>query len=172
MDMLPGEQLIRPVSGLTNSSADWASQLLGDHENIQTYAPYVRQAYSYLSVFISISKWWGAQVMDQVYKKPDLATILMLVTILFISLKVFNMLWQMVISWVKLVLKIVLWGGMALLAVWMYTRGPEGFMEDVEYWWQTWSQKRADSIQRQKAAIMAEQKNFAANRGWFETYRD
>lgn len=78
-------------------------------------------------------------LIDRVSQKPDLATIALLLIIFFLSLKLLDMLWQAVMFWLRLVRRIVFWGGLALLGLWMYNRGPEGAMEDIGYWFDVWA---------------------------------
>ena len=49
------------------------------------------------------------------------------------------MLAQTVLFWFRLARKVIWWGGLLALGLWMYTRGPEGAMEDVGYWWNVWN---------------------------------
>ncbi|EME49028.1 hypothetical protein DOTSEDRAFT_96624, partial [Dothistroma septosporum NZE10] len=77
-------------------------------------------------------------LVDQLSQKPDLATIALLLVILFISLKILNMLYQTAIFWFRMARKIAFWGSLVALALWMYTRGPDGVAADTQYWFETW----------------------------------
>ena len=139
---------------------------MGNHETLSAYGPYARQLYSVISTIKS----YLYTLIDQVSKKPDLATIALLLIIVFISLKILNMLWQTVVFWVRLAARIVFWGGLVALAVWMYSRGPEGVMEDVGYWYSVWNDEHAYWREREKAARMARQDGIPLRgmppRGW------
>jgi len=63
---------------------------------------------------------------------PSLATIALLVFILFISLNILNMLWKWVKWWVDLALRLVFWGGLIFVVAWVWSRGPDGFVEDLQ----------------------------------------
>jgi hypothetical protein len=100
---------------------------------------------------------------------PSLASLLLLVVILFFSLQILNMLWKWITWWVNLALRIAFWGGLATLAVWMWTRGPEGFFEDVqdlvEYWSAEYDRFRE---QAHMARIERRMKNRGRRReGWY-----
>lgn len=146
--------------------ADWAAHLLGNHDNIRYYAPYAHQAYGYMSTLRS----YILPLIDQVSRKPDLATIALLVVILFISLKLLNMLWQTFMFWINLARRAVFWGGLVMLGLWMYTRGPEGVQEDVQYWVEVWTSERDHWKEKDRAARMSSQvrgKGRARSGGWY-----
>ncbi|KAK3720404.1 hypothetical protein LTR37_003816 [Vermiconidia calcicola] len=146
---------------------DWIGQLAGNHEALRTYGPYARQAYSYISTIKS----YLLPLIDQVSRKPDLATIALLLVILFVSLKILNMLWQTVMFWVRTVRGILFYGGLVALGLWMYTRGPEGVAADVQYWWSVWNQEHVYWRERERAARMMKQGlgsgGGAVRGGWF-----
>lgn len=167
MDLLPGNahHLIAGYAP-TNSHLDWAAHLIGNHDNIRTYAPYARQAYDY----VSLARSYILPIIDQVSRKPDLATIALLLVIFFISLKLLNMLWQTVMFWFNLARRLLFWGGLVVLGLWMYTRGPEGVQEDVQYWMGVWTNERDYWKERERAARMANQvkgRGGGRNGGWF-----
>jgi len=53
-------------------------------------------------------------------------------------MKVLDMLYRAVLFWINLALRLAFWGGVVALGTWVYTRGPEGFVDDVQgltaYW--------------------------------------
>ncbi|KAF2706837.1 hypothetical protein K504DRAFT_459258 [Pleomassaria siparia CBS 279.74] len=71
--------------------------------------------------------------------KPDLTSILVLVAILFVSFKILGMAYRAVMFWVTLALRLAVWGVVGLVGFWIYTRGLDGFTEDVQDWAQYWS---------------------------------
>lgn len=77
-------------------------------------------------------------LLDHVKQKPDIASIALLVLLLFISLQMLKLLYRTVIFWVTLAFRIVLYGGMAAIGLWFWTRGIDGVQEDFEgivaYW--------------------------------------
>lgn len=79
--------------------------------------------------------------VDEVSKtSPSLTSLVLLLIILFLSLRILGMLWRAFIFWVSLAIKAVVGLSIAFLAVWIFTRGPEGFVEDIQevgsYWMQ------------------------------------
>lgn len=153
MEAIQGTTLVCLLPTFTNHPTDWAAYLFGDHDALQNYGPYARQFYS----LVSTAKSYILPLIDQVSRKPDLATIALLLIILFVSLKILDMLWQTMLFWLRLARKIVFWGGLAALALWLYTRGPDGVMEDVEYWLQVWNHEHEYWRERERAARMARQ---------------
>ena len=89
--------------------------------------------------------------------KPDLATLALLLIILFLSLKILNILVQTLLFWLRLAKRIAFWGGLLGLGVWMYTRGPEGVGEDLGYWWSVWNQDYQYWSERERVARMTRQ---------------
>ena len=156
MDILPGKVPRLPrLQASTNTPLDWAAHFLGEHNanNIHQYLPYAHQGYTYLSTMRS----YILALIEQVSRKPDLATIALLLVILFISLKLLNMLWQTFIFWFNMARKLAFWGGLVALGLWMYTRGFEGVQEDVQYWIQVWGQERDHFRERERTARVANQ---------------
>jgi hypothetical protein len=144
MDMLPGNHVSipPPKNTVTNPLTDWATQLLSRHS---AYTPYAHRAYSYTSTaygYLNTARGYILPLIDQVSQKPDLATIALLLVILFVSLKLLNMLYQTLIFWIRMAWRLVFWGGLVVLGLWMYNRGPEGVGEDIQYWTEVWMQER------------------------------
>lgn len=149
---------------LKDSPLDWAAHLLGDHyQAYQTYSPYARQAWS----LISTARSYAFLLVDQVSRKPDLATIALLLVVIFVSLKILDILWQTLMFWVRLVRRVVFWGGLVVLAMWMWTRGPEGVIEDLSYWAGVWQQEKDQWVERERTARIAGQRQagMGAERG-------
>lgn len=120
------------------STSDWAAYFLGDnHAAYTTYSPYLYSLYNALATLRS----YLLPLIDQVSRKPDLATIALLLIIVLVSLKILDMLWQTLLFWVRMVRRVVFWGGLALLGMWMWTRGAEGMVEDVMFWQRKWGEE-------------------------------
>lgn len=51
------------------------------------------------------------------------------------------MLWQTLMFWVRLTRRLVFWGGLAALGLWVWSRGPEGVVEDVGFWRARWGEE-------------------------------
>lgn len=140
--------------------SDWASYLLGPQAALTIY-PYLRQG---LSLALT-AKSYMLPLLDQISQKPDLATIALLLVILFISLKILNMLYQTVIFWFRMARRIAFWGGLVALALWMYTRGPDGVAADMQYWYATWNGEYQYWKDQERVARMTHQKPAAGRRG-------
>lgn len=135
-----------------NNILDWVAYAMGDHSGV---LPYARQAFGAMSTIKS----YLVPLIDQISQKPDLATIALLLIIVLVSLKILDMLYQTILFWARLAWRVVFWGGLAALGLWMYTRGPDGVAEDMQYWFDTWSgeyqkfkdQERVAQLMYQKA---------------------
>lgn len=77
-------------------------------------------------------------LVTRLITQPDVATILALLAIFFVSLKILDMMYRAVMFWVNMVLRLVLWGSVVVLGLWVWNRGLDGFVDDVsglmEYW--------------------------------------
>ena len=67
------------------------------------------------------------------------------------------MLWQTILFWVRMVRRLAFWGTTAALALWLYSRGPAGMMEDVQYWQGAWSHEYGYWKEREQIARNARQ---------------
>ncbi|KAL1791950.1 hypothetical protein ACET3X_009701 [Alternaria dauci] len=131
-----------------------------------------------LTTFLGISRTLTTHLsplLNKLITQPDVATVLALLAIFFISLKILDMMYRAVIFWVNLALRLALWGGILVVGFWVYNRGPEGFVQDVqglvEYWlgqYEMYSQEvkgfqqqKEDQI-RMRASAQQQQKR----RGW------
>ncbi|EMD01256.1 hypothetical protein BAUCODRAFT_144802 [Baudoinia panamericana UAMH 10762] len=148
---------------------DWAAYFLGSEQAaFITYSPYLYRFYNAASTIKS----WLLPLIDQVIRKPDLATIALLLVIVILSLKVLDMLWQTVVFWFKMARRLLFWGVLAALGLWMWTRGPEGVWEDVQYWSEAWGKEYGYWKEQEKVARLAAQgRNYGGKQqrpvGWF-----
>ncbi|KAK3617928.1 hypothetical protein LTR56_001995 [Elasticomyces elasticus] len=134
---------------------DWAAYFL-DANNVAALSAYSPYLYSFYNA-LNIAKSWLLHLIDQVSRKPDLATIALLLIIVLVSLKILDMLWQTLLFWVRLVRRVVFWGGAAALGMWLYSRGPAGMMEDLQYWQSTWSGEYSHWKEKEQIARNARQ---------------
>ncbi|KAF2002840.1 hypothetical protein P154DRAFT_461780 [Amniculicola lignicola CBS 123094] len=76
--------------------------------------------------------------LSKIITKPDVASIILLVILLVVSLKILDMAFRAVLFWIKLVLRLAMWGAIGSIGLWVYTRGVDGFIDDVsglaEHW--------------------------------------
>lgn len=70
--------------------------------------------------------------------KPDLPSITLLLVVLYVSLKLMNMLRRAVVFWVMLAFRLVFWGGLGIAALYVYNRGIEDTIEDISRWYGIW----------------------------------
>lgn len=132
-------------------------QLVGLASN-PSYLSYAQTAYSYLALASSYANLILSTIMDSISSKPDLATIALLLVIIFISLKILNMVVGTVLFWFRMARKVAFWGTLVALALWMYTRRPVGVAEDLGHWYGVWKGEYAHWSEQEKLArIMTEQ---------------
>jgi hypothetical protein len=129
----------------TDMSTDWGSYLLSSNN---PFRPYILPFLSYTSII----KAYTAPIIQAVTQKPDLATIALLLLIIFLSLKILNMLLSTVMFWFRLATKIIFWGSLAIAGLWMWTRGPEGVLEDLGHWGGMWTEEYKQLTERAKMA--------------------
>ncbi|CBX92596.1 hypothetical protein IAQ61_006016 [Plenodomus lingam] len=111
--------------------------------------------------------------LTRLITQPDVASILLLLVALFISMKVLDMMYRAVLFWINLALRLAFWGGVLALGMWVWTRGPEGFVEDVtgltEYWLAEYRRfsGEVEGFRRQKEEqIRLQAARKGAGRGW------
>lgn len=136
---------------------------------------------SYLSTLYSIAMRSKAFVMAVVNEisttSPSLTSLALLLIVLFLSLRILGMLWRAFIFWVNLAIKTVFGLGLAFIAVWIFTRGPDGFAEDVQdvasYWLKEYKRYSgtADTLQQwgnkaQNFYQQSQRPTKARKRGW------
>ncbi|EMD61754.1 hypothetical protein GGP41_004335 [Bipolaris sorokiniana] len=77
-------------------------------------------------------------LLNKLITQPDVASIVALLFIFFISLKILDMMYRAVVFWINLAFRLAFWGGILVVGLWVWNRGPEGFVDDVsgliEYW--------------------------------------
>ncbi|SMR43401.1 unnamed protein product [Zymoseptoria tritici ST99CH_1E4] len=140
---------------------DWAAFLLSD--STLAFAPYLRQLFGYALLFKS----YLTPLIAQISQKPDLATAALLLVILFVSLKILNMLLQSVLFWMRMARKVVFWVGLMAVSVWLYNRGPEGAVEDVQHLARTWTGEYQHWKEQERVARMVSQgQGKQGRRGW------
>ncbi|KAK4508434.1 hypothetical protein PRZ48_002172 [Zasmidium cellare] len=142
---------------------DWVAYAMGDHAGAQML-PYARQAFSAISTIKS----YLVPLIDQISQKPDLATIALLLIIVLVSLKLLDMLYQTVMFWARLAWRVVFWGGLVGLALWMYTRGPDGVADDMQYWFETWNGEYQKFKDQERVARLMHQRGGARRQAnWY-----
>jgi hypothetical protein len=143
-------------------SPDWATYLLGDNVAFSSYS-YARQLFN----LVNTARSYVSPLIEQVARKPDLATVALLLVILFVSLKLVNMVYQTVLFWLRMAWRVVFWGGLASLAMWMYSRGPEGATEDVQYWYGMWTGEYQRWKDQEQVARLLNQQGGQGRQAWY-----
>ena len=116
---------------------------------------------------VSTVKSYLLPIVDQISQKPDLATIALLLIIVLVSLKSLDMLYQTIMFWVRLVRRVLFWGGLVALALWMYTRGPEGVADDAQYWFNTWNGEYQKFKDQERVARLMHQRGGQGQARWY-----
>ncbi|KAF2274553.1 uncharacterized protein EI97DRAFT_468732 [Westerdykella ornata] len=102
-------------------------------------------------------------LVNRVATEPDFKSILILVLVLFAAYKILHTAYRVVIAWIRLGISLVMWAGIATVSLWIYARGIDGFVDDVqeqmENWlqWASGWQSHVSALQRQKAAQLKKQ---------------
>ncbi|KAF2264525.1 hypothetical protein CC78DRAFT_568229 [Lojkania enalia] len=104
------------------------------------YNPLLTTITTSLSIFKTLQAYL-APLLTRITTQPDIASLLVLAALLFLSLKLLDMAYRAVMFWVKLVFKLVLWGAIMFVSLWIYRRGFDGFVEDVEELAHFWSEE-------------------------------
>ncbi|KXL46261.1 hypothetical protein M433DRAFT_153769 [Acidomyces richmondensis BFW] len=133
---------------------DWASSLLSpDHAAAWTTTSLILSRFAHiLTTFHAYVTILLSHLGAAVSSKPDLATLALILIIIFVSLRILDMLWQTVKFWVRMIGRLAFWGIVLGVAVWMWTRGAEGVMEDVGFWAEKWEEEYEGWKERERIA--------------------
>ena len=82
-----------------------------------------------------------SSTLSSITTKPDLASIVLLLVVLFLSLKVLGMLLNTVLWWVRLVFRLAFWGGIVGVGLWVWIRGAEGVVGDLQSLSGVWAEE-------------------------------
>ncbi|KAL5116769.1 hypothetical protein ACEQ8H_005381 [Pleosporales sp. CAS-2024a] len=113
-------------------------------------------------------------LLTRLVTQPDVASILALVVILFISLKMLDMMYRAVLFWINMAIRLLMWGSILVLGMWVYQRGVDGFVDDVsglaEYWMGEYAKYSSEvqafrDMDKGQIQMKAEQRRRAANGG-------
>ncbi|KAF2202689.1 hypothetical protein GQ43DRAFT_430519 [Delitschia confertaspora ATCC 74209] len=106
------------------------------------------------------------RLTTQLTTQPDLASVLLLLALLFLSFKVLDMAYRAVIFWVRLAVRLTFWGGLGVIGLWVWSRGMEGAIEDAQmmaqYWWGQFQEFQGD-VEGEKARL----RNQAEKKGYY-----
>ncbi|KAK0622223.1 hypothetical protein DIS24_g11282 [Lasiodiplodia hormozganensis] len=122
---------------------DWATYLLTHHNNGDGSSGSIPNAAlsSLLAPISSIAATLHRHLLpliDHVSKNPDIASITLLVIVLLVSLKILNILYRAVVFWISLAFKLVFWGTVVVVGLFVWSRGVEGAAQDLTVWGRYW----------------------------------
>lgn len=149
-------------NSVANYSSDWASYFLGNNAALSSYG-YARQFFT----IVNTARGYITPLIEQVARKPDLATVALLLIILLISLKLLNMVYQTLLWWFRVAKSLAFWGGLITIAVWMYTRGPEGAATDLQYWYEMWTKEYQRWKDQEQVARLLNQQGGQRRQAWY-----
>ena len=78
-------------------------------------------------------------LLSRLTSSPDLVTVALLIVVLFMSLKILDMLYRTILWWIRLITRLVFWITMLSVALWLWQRGIEGAMSDMSFWRDEWA---------------------------------
>ncbi|KNG51485.1 Nuclear pore assembly and biogenesis protein, APQ12 [Stemphylium lycopersici] len=129
-----------------------------------------------LTTFLGVSRTLSTHLsplLNKLITQPDVTSIVALLFIFFISLKILDMMYRAVIFWINLAIRLVFWGGILVVGLWVWNRGPEGFVEDVsglaEYWmgeYERYSGEVKMFQQQKESQIRSKADQQQGGRGW------
>jgi hypothetical protein len=99
-------------------------------------------------------------IVSSTSTSPSLGSIALVLVILFLSLKILGILYRTIIWWLSLAVRVGLVGGGILMAGWVYSRGPDGAVADVQYYGDYWMREYQ---KRKRLAQLA-----SSNAGWMQ----
>ncbi|KAF2094554.1 hypothetical protein NA57DRAFT_80355 [Rhizodiscina lignyota] len=94
-----------------------------------------------------------SSLLSHIQQSPDIASIALLLILLFISLKIVNLLFRTIMFWVDLFFKIAFYGGLAALGLWVWSRGIDGVEEDLSNLVGMWSAEYRFWKEREKMGV-------------------
>ncbi|KAF2746514.1 hypothetical protein M011DRAFT_495006 [Sporormia fimetaria CBS 119925] len=98
---------------------------------------------------------------------PDWQTAAVLIVLAIVSLKILGMAYRAVVFWVSLVLRVGTWVSVGVVCWWIYNRGVDGFVEDVQglgEWWVGEYRRYEGEVVREKGRMEA--RAGKGRRGW------
>lgn len=72
-------------------------------------------------------------------REPSIPSLLALALLLLVTLKILDMAYRAVLFWIRLAFRLAFWGAVVGVGFWVWSRGVDGFVEDVGelagFWW-------------------------------------
>ncbi|KAK7721505.1 hypothetical protein SLS57_005185 [Botryosphaeria dothidea] len=137
MDVVQGNTQLTAAS---LRSADWATYLLTQHTNADgsSSPSLLPSLLAPLAHLLHAAQTHLLPLIDHVSKNPDIASITLLVIVLLVSLKILNILYRAVMFWITLALRLVFWGTVVVLGLFVWSRGVDGAAQDLSTWARYW----------------------------------
>lgn len=167
--MIPSRLLVEPSANPTRQT-DYIT-LLPRFVSPSIYNP----LFSIISTLFGLTRTLQTHftpLLTRLIAQPDVATILALLAILLISLKILDMVYRTIMFWVRMALQLVFWGAVIVVGYWIWSRGPEGFIEDVQglggYWMGEYERfsGEARALKMQKDSQIRQEAGRKKGRGW------
>ncbi|MCJ1394036.1 hypothetical protein MMC18_006914 [Xylographa bjoerkii] len=102
---------------------------------IRPFMRYVYYAQSYAYKYLFPTLWPLYRLTRMIFSRlsdaPDIATLVVLIILAYISMKVLDILRRQIIYWISVTLKLLLWASLALIGFYVYQRGIEQSLEDL-----------------------------------------
>jgi len=92
-------------------------------------------------------------LFSHIQQSPDVASIVLLMILLFVSLKIVNLLYRTIMFWIVLILKIAFYGSLAAIGLWIWSRGIEGVEEDIGNLTQLWKHEYGYWQEKQRLGV-------------------
>ena len=93
---------------------------------------YFAQSYAYKYLFPTLWPLYRLTriAFSRLSDAPDIATIIVLIILAYISLKVLDILRRQIVYWISVSLKLILWASVAFIGYYVYQRGVDQSLED------------------------------------------
>ncbi|KAL2353863.1 hypothetical protein BJ546DRAFT_1061958 [Cryomyces antarcticus] len=144
MDVVQGKQA-PPATSLPSvpPHPHWATFLLQ-----QTTPTYLRPLYSASTQLQRLL----SPLLTRLTASPDVASVVLLLLLLFLSLKILDMLRRTLLFWLGLACKIAFYGAVVVAALWLWQRGVDGALADSRRLAYGWSSEYASWRDRAEGA--------------------
>jgi len=124
-----------------------------------TYASYLSSLPAYLS---------SALNQASAYKPPtDLPSLALILIIFVLAYILLTWVWAMIRFWVRLVSNIVFWGAIVGVGAYVWVRGIDGVVQDVQEWSEVWKAEYGRArVEWEKVKVEGYAQPRQGRRGW------
>jgi Nuclear pore assembly and biogenesis len=129
--------------------------------HLSTVSSYSSMVLSFINNLAAKIHALSLQLTGESVASPSLTTVALLLIILFLSLKILNMLYRTIVFWVKMIFRVAVLGAVVGTGSWIYVRGIDGVQQDVSDLVAYWSQevKRYEAMGREGEAYLRKEFN-------------